>query len=269
MFDGGRSQYRSPTFFSLTDITMDLQTIILAAGKGTRMGASAQPKVLVHLRNMPLISHLLAQVGKLKTEYPPVVVVGYKYELIQSALGDSYTYAFQQGQMGTAHAVKAAIPHAKSSNILVLYGDMPMISHQSLLMLADHHIKTNSDFTMFTAQVPHFNDLFASHQGFGRVIRKEGKLEKIVEFSDATDEERNITEVNPGIYIFKREWLSKHIEYISKNKHNEFYLTDIVEIAIKNNTLIQTLTIDPLEVYGINTPQQLKQAEQILDSVTK
>ena len=117
---------------------------------------------------------------------------------------------------------------------------------------------------MLTTQVPNFESVFSSFLGFGRILRQDGNIKQIKEFVDASDEEKQVTEVNPGIYLANSSWLWEHLEKIPKNKHGEYYLTDLVEIAVKNHVPIETLPIDPLEVFGINTPAQLQQAERIL-----
>lgn len=243
---------------------MDFQIIILAAGKGTRMN-SALPKVLVGLKGRPLIQHLLDNIKDTKSAYLPVIVVGYKYELLQSYLGQNFIYAFQEGQFGTAHAVSAAQPKVDGENVLVLYGDMPFIKPESLQKLIDLHHQKQSKFSMFTATVPNFENEFSSHNGFGRILRDENnQLLAIREFVDATESERKIKEVNPGVYIFNSNWLWAHVDQVKKNARDEYYLTDLMEIAVKQNLSIATADIDPMEVFGINTPQQLAQAEKMV-----
>src|SRR3989338_10628707 len=244
--------------------TLNIQPIILAAGKGTRM-KSALPKVLVGLVDRPLIQHLLDNLKSIQFSHPPVIVVGHKYELVQSYLGTNLNYAFQEGQLGTAHAAQAGLSKAEGENVLVLYGDMPFIKPLTIQKLASRHQALNSNFSMLTALVPNFENEFSSFQGFGRIIRdSDGQLLKIQEFVDASPKERDIREVNPGIYLFKTDWLRQHLHLVPKNKHGEHYLTDMLELAIKEGQDIATDTVDPLEVYGINTPQQLKQAEALL-----
>src|SRR3989338_4964919 len=105
---------------------MDIQFLVLAAGKGTRMN-SALPKVLVGLAGKPLIQHLLDNIKPVLIKYLPIIVVGHKYELVQSYLGPNFIYAFQEGQFGTGHALAAGLPKAEAENVLVLYGDKPFI----------------------------------------------------------------------------------------------------------------------------------------------
>jgi len=234
----------------------------LAAGKGTRMN-SALPKVLVGLKGKPLIQHLLDSIAKLNLAYKPIIVVGHKYDLVQSYLGSNYIYAFQEGQKGTAHAVLSAKDKVEADNLMVLYGDHPFIKSESLQRLIDLHEKTNFDFSLLTTVVPNFEDQFSPFNSFGRIIRENGEIVAIREFADATKEEREIKESNPGIYLFKKEWLWDNLAKMEKNKHGEYYLTDIVEVAIKDKIRIATALVDPLEVIGINTKEQLKIAEEL------
>lgn len=243
---------------------MNTQFIILAAGKGTRMNTSL-PKVLVGFRGKPLIQHLLDAVSVVPTEFKPVIVVGHKYELIQSYLGPNFIYVFQEGQLGTAHAAGAAKSKIDGDNVLVLYGDSPFIKPASLISLIKRHEETGAVFSMLTTNLPNFENEYSSFLGFGRIVRdSNGKLQTIREFVDATDEEKTIKEVNSGIYLFNSKWLWEHLAQVQKNKHGEYYLTDMVEIAVKENVPINSASIDPLEVFGINTPAQLQQAENLL-----
>lgn len=247
--------------------TLDIQPIILAAGKGTRM-RTALPKVLVGFQGKPLIQYLLDSVKKVDFKHKPVIVVGHKYDLVQSFLGPDFIYAFQEGQMGTGHAVLSAKSKVESKNVLVLYGDTPFIKSQSIKQLIELYQTSNSTFSMFTSNVPNFDHQFSSFLGFGRIIRdSQTRISKIQEFPDASEAERQITEVNPGIYLFSTKWLWSALEQVPKNKRCEYYLTDLVEIAIRQGVEITTASIDPLEVFGINTPAELKKAEDILISV--
>ena len=244
---------------------MNTQIIILAAGQGTRMGHSELPKVLVPLANKPIIFHLLEEIKKLGESIRLIIIVGYKYQLVQSMLGPNYLYAFQEGQFGTGHAVAAAKNKVTTDNVLVLFGDMPFIKAKSINTLVSKHESGGSILSMFTANVPNFANEFATFNSFGRIIRnQDNKISEIVEFVDATEEQRGIKEVNPSIYIFKTQWLWDNIDKIQKNKHGEYYLTDIVSIARRQKVKINSLTINPLEVFGINTPEHLEQAEKFI-----
>lgn len=242
------------------------QIVILAAGKGTRMGNENIPKVLVMLKNKPLILHLLDEVEKVNQLAKPVIVVGHMYNKVKDVLGNGYLYAIQDKQLGTAHALLSAKYRITGKNILVLYGDMPFIRAKSLKALMALHHKANSNITMFTTTVTNFNGSNKSLEHFGRIIRdSRKKIIKIIEFKDASLGQRKIKEVNPGIYMFDAAWLWQHAGKIKdQNAQAEYYLTDIVEVAISHGEQIRSLSIDPKEVIGINSPQDLKLAEQSL-----
>ncbi len=240
------------------------QILILAAGKGARMGTD-NPKVLVMLKNKPLIFYLLEQLEKISQLARPVVVVGHKYRQVQDILGDGYIYAYQHQQLGTGHAVMAAEGQIVGNNLLVLYGDMPFISAESLKKLMRLHHEQNSNISMFTSTVTDFSQ-YPSMNFFGRIIRDlYGNIIKITEYKDASTEERKIREVNPGIYMFNSTWLYDNIHKLqNRNASGEFYLTDMVEVAIAEGQAIHSLPINPREVVGVNTLEELQVAEQLI-----
>lgn len=243
---------------------LDIQPVILAAGKGTRMHTSL-PKILVGFRGKPLIQYLLDSIRQVNFTRKPIIVIGDRYDLVQSYLGDQFIYAFQEGQFGTGHAVLASRPKVQAKHILVLYGDTPFIKPSSLAALVQVHEKTRANFSMLISRVPNFDEGFGSFLGFGRILRdSDAKVIEVKEFADTSMDERQIKEINPGIYLFNADWLWPYLEQVPKNIHGEYYLTDVIEIAIKHGQTVSTLDIDPMEVFGINTPEQLKQAEEIL-----
>ncbi|MEZ4180367.1 MAG: NTP transferase domain-containing protein [Candidatus Doudnabacteria bacterium] len=245
---------------------MSQQVVILAAGKGTRMGSDI-PKVLLPLHGQPVIKHVLNEVSNLILETSPVLVVGYKEELVKQELGDEYIYVTQFDQKGTAHAVMSAQPKISAQNFIVLYGDMPFTSLRSLQKLSDLHQSNDAKISMFTAILPDFQEEHEHFLGFGRIIRdKQGNICKIVEYKDASPEEQEITEVNPGIYMFNSKWVWEQLKKIgSQNSQQEFYLTDVIELAIKDGQKIFSLPIAAEEVYGINTPEHLEFARKLTD----
>ncbi len=244
---------------------MKNQIVILAAGKGTRMGDSDIPKVLVMLKNKPLILYILEEIEKVHQLAKPVVVVGYKQEQVRAILGDGFTYAFQQQQLGTAHALLAALPRVSADNVLVLYGDMPFIKAGSLKEIIQLHQANHATLSMFTATVPNFDNEFASLNHYGRIIRNQNTIVKITEFKDATETERQIKEVNPGIYMLNTQWVKDSLSKVSNNNiQHEYYLTDIVEIAIQQNKQVFSFAINPKEVIGINSREELQKAESLV-----
>lgn len=240
------------------------QIVILAAGKGTRMN-SELPKVLVGLAGKPLISHLLYTVDTV-SERPPIIVVGYEQDLVKHTLGSDYRYVVQEEQKGTAHAAGCALHEVDAEHMLVLYGDMPFISSETLRALTASHVASTSPLTLATATVPDFSDWRAGFERFGRIIREDEEIVAIREFKDATESERAITEVNPAYFMFDTQWVRGHIERINAdNAQGELYLTDLVGIARSEGNIINSLSIDPREALGANTREELEVLERIGD----
>ena len=245
---------------------MSQQIVILAAGKGTRMGVDI-PKVLLPLGDKPVISRLLEEVKSVPQETAPVIVVGFKKELVEETLGDEYIYVQQFDQKGTAHAVLSAKPAITAKNIIVLNGDMPFTTKGSLEKVIDLHNSKGSMLTMLPCTLPNFENEYANLISYGRIIRDADlNIIKIQEYKDCTEEQKQITEVNSGSYMFNSEWLWSKLDQIGHtNSQGEFYLTDIVEIAIRDGQQIQAMQVAPKEVYGINTPENLQFAKEILN----
>jgi bifunctional UDP-N-acetylglucosamine pyrophosphorylase/glucosamine-1-phosphate N-acetyltransferase len=217
------------------------------------------------LKNKPLILHLLGEIEKINQLAKPLIVVGYRHKDVMAVLGEGYDYAFQERQLGTGHAVMSAEPNLFAENILVLYGDMPFIKAESIKKLILLHQSQKAELSMFTSRVPNFNGELASLNTYGRILRDSyGNIVKITEYKDATPEERGILEVNPGIYMFNTKWLVSNIHNIqNKNSQGEYYLTDMVELAIRDGRSVHGLEINPKEVLGVNTLEQLAIAESL------
>ncbi len=235
--------------------------VILAAGKGNRM-QSENPKVLAELAGKHLIRHLLEEVEKVSNE-KPVMVVGYKAELVKKELGDACVYVEQKEQLGTGHAVLSAQEaSAGAKNILVLQGDMPFISSKTIENLLERHFYSTARITVATVALPGFNDWREAFTSFGRIIRKNGKI-LIREYKDATPGEREIKEVNAGAYVFDAEWLWPNLRKIkNENAQKEYYLTDLLRMASEQKANIKTVQIDPREALGANTKAELEILER-------
>ena len=147
----------------------------------------------------------------------------------------------------------------KSDNVLVLYGDMPFISAESLKALISMQFKTSPAVSMLTVQTPNFRGIYASLEHYGRIIRDTAhQVAGVVEFKDASAGQKKIKEVNPGIYMFKTKWLWDNLEKIgNKNNQREYYLTDIVALAVSQGLKIQSLMVEPKEVVGINSREKI------------
>jgi bifunctional UDP-N-acetylglucosamine pyrophosphorylase/glucosamine-1-phosphate N-acetyltransferase len=217
------------------------QIVILAAGKGTRLGGRI-PKVLVMLKNKPLILYLMHELH-FRQLVKPVVVVGFGADKVKAVLGNDAVYAYQAEQKGTADALMAAKKQIHAENILVLYGDHPFIQADSLRELMRMHHKKESLISMFTTRVPNFEGFYKPLEHFGRVVRNyEKKIIKIIEYKDAAPKDREIRELNA---------------------QGEYYLTDIVEVAIKQKVEINSLEIPARQVIGINSAEDLRLAENM------
>jgi len=244
-----------------------IHIIILAAGKGTRMNSTELPKVLTLYQDKPMIKHLLSSVEDSTVCETPVIVVGYKAEMVKEALGNNYTYVTQVEQLGTGHAVMTAESALKNiaENIMVLYGDHPTISAETISNIAKVHQENNGVLTMATVKVDDFDDWRNSFYDYGRIIRDgNGDVSEIIEKKDATDEQREILEVNPGYYCFKADWLWENLHVLkNENSQHEYYLTDLVKLAVEGGHKIYTVEIDPKQALGVNTVEQLELIENL------
>lgn len=245
----------------------DIQLIVLAAGKGTRM-ESELPKVLIPLHGRPMISHLLEHVTSVGFKKTPVIIVGYEADLVANTLGHGYQFVKQEEQRGTGHAVKCAksLLEKDGGHVMVLYGDHPFVDAHTINLLAEKHLSENSPLTMTTVSVPDFSEWRGTFHRYGRIVRNGGgRINRIVEYKDASDNELLITEVNPSYFCFDSAWLWKHIDMIgSDNNQNEFYLTDLVGIATKSGVEIADVVIPAHTALGANTKEELATLELLM-----
>ncbi|MDD2720569.1 MAG: bifunctional UDP-N-acetylglucosamine diphosphorylase/glucosamine-1-phosphate N-acetyltransferase GlmU [Gallionella sp.] len=231
-----------------------LNIVVLAAGKGTRM-YSDMPKVLHKLAGKPLAQHVIDCSNQLAPE-KICIVYGHGGELVPSVLSASNAiFAKQEPQLGTGHAVQQAMPLvADASQTLILYGDVPLIQAETLIKMR----KAGNGLTILTVE-------FANPTGYGRIVRNSsGQVVSIVEEKDATIEQRKIREVNTGIMLVDtgslRNWLSK---LGNSNSQGEYYLTDIVAMAVAEGVEIHTVNpTHEWEIHGINNKSQLAALER-------
>ena len=237
-------------------MTLPLNIVILAAGKGTRM-YSDLPKVLHPLAGKPLLGHVLDVARSLKPTNL-CVVYGYGGDVVPNALAaQDIRWAEQKEQLGTGHAVQQALPHLDPAGLtLVLYGDVPLTRATSLHRLLE--IASNNALAVLTAH-------FADPTGYGRMVRKDGKVTRIVEQKDASETERAITEINTGIIVAPTAKLSQWLAKLSnKNSQGEYYLTDTIAMAVADGLDISTAhPHHEWEVLGVNSKLQLAQLERI------
>ncbi|WP_089609373.1 bifunctional UDP-N-acetylglucosamine diphosphorylase/glucosamine-1-phosphate N-acetyltransferase GlmU [Dehalobacterium formicoaceticum] len=234
--------------------------IILAAGKGTRM-RSRLPKVLHKLGGKYMVQHVIRAVCDIGIK-ESIAVIGHEAEMVKQALGPALTYALQEEQLGTGHAVMAALPYIREEDghVLVVCGDTPLIRAETLQKLWDYHLETNSACSVLSALLP-------DPAGYGRIVRKEdGTLLKIVEQKDALPEELLLQEINTGIYCFDLKSLREVIKNLSHdNAQGEYYLTDMVALLGEQGLMVNAVIADDFEeTQGINSRSQLCAAEKIL-----
>ncbi|MBI4437351.1 NTP transferase domain-containing protein [Candidatus Uhrbacteria bacterium] len=244
---------------------MTFRFIILAAGKGSRM-KSELPKALIPIGGKPILQHLYESVQASGVDGVPVIVVGHERDQLCAQFGGVCEYVVQEEQLGTAHAVKVCRDVVNNADaIIVLYGDHPFVSARTLRDLALMHEKSETVLTLMTTTVPSFHE-WPIYFHWGRIIRdKHGHIMAIREYKDAMESEQAITEVNPALYCFDTSWLWKHIGQIKNiNAKKEFYLTDLIELAVAQGHEIASMSIPPEEAVGINTPEEREIAEAIL-----
>jgi bifunctional UDP-N-acetylglucosamine pyrophosphorylase/glucosamine-1-phosphate N-acetyltransferase len=247
-------------------MTKSVIAIILAAGDGKRM-QSITPKVMSLLHGRPLVDYVVSAVEESRLTEKPVVIVSPKHTLVQEFLKERATYIIQKEQLGTGHAVGSASDLLKNKfeNIIVLYGDMPFISSSSIKKLISEHEDQKNTITMATVVVPNFLHEYRALYSFGRVVRdSSGKIIRSVEMKDASEEEKNIKEVNPCYYCFQSDWLWPHLASLKNiNAQSEYYLTDLIKMAIDEGQKISSVSIDPYEAIGINTKEDLETAHTL------
>lgn len=239
-----------------------IKAVILAAGKGTRM-KSELPKVIHKALGKPMVKYSIDAAVEAGADISDIcLVVGHKAELVKEAAGADVVYVFQEEQLGTGHAVKCASEFiGKDGLTMVLCGDTPLITGKTLKKLVETHIAEGNAITVLTAKVD-------DPTGYGRIIKDNwGKFVKIVEQKDATLEEQRVDEINSGMYVFDSAVLSKALSMITNdNAQGEYYLTDTIEI-VKSEGLgeVATMVVDDAdEIKGVNSPEQLEEAEMIL-----
>jgi bifunctional UDP-N-acetylglucosamine pyrophosphorylase/glucosamine-1-phosphate N-acetyltransferase len=239
----------------------DLHIVILAAGKGTRM-KSARPKVLHRVAGVPMIEHVLGAAGTLRPR-STTLVVGHQADVLRAALltHPHVSFVVQEPQLGTAHALlttEAALRGA-TGTLVLLSGDVPLLSANTLKTLIDRHDTAGAAATVVTAFVdePH---------GYGRIVRSGEQIARIVEERDASPDERAIHEINSGIYAFALDGLFAALRGIaSENAQGEYYLPDIVALYRKRGLGVGTFTVTNAdEIRGINSRIELAAVSRIV-----
>lgn len=245
-----------------------LKSIILAAGKGTRM-KSELPKVLHTIFDKPLVGYVIDSVNQTKLVNENFVIVGHQAELVEEYVTKNYENTkclLQTPQLGTGHAVSMAIPYLKNfdGDVVILCGDTPLISSETLKDFITYHKEKHSDITVMSA-------IFDNPTNYGRIIRNEdNSVNSIVEEKDANVTQKTVKEINAGIYCIN--WTkvqSAFTELQNNNAQGEYYLTDIIKWGNDKNLAINAYTLsNNEEIYGINSKTNLSIATKMLNKRT-
>lgn len=238
---------------------MKLASIVLAAGKGTRMKSNL-PKVLHQVCGRPMV-HYAINAAQMSGAEKTVLVVGHGAEEVQKYLGECVVYALQGEQLGTGHAVQSALPAISEDydTILVTYGDMPLLTAGTLQKLLQTQTNNSGPVSMVTM-------ISEDPKGFGRIIRgMDGSVVAIVEEVQCSPEQLAIQELNVGAYCFDAKWLWQALQRLPLSPKGEYYLTDVIGIAVQDGLRVDALTVtDNQEALGINTRVHLAEAETVM-----
>lgn len=238
---------------------MNLKTLILAAGKGTRMKSDI-PKIIHKVNGIPMISKVISTLEELDSE-ENILILGYKKEEVLKVVGEDSSYVLQNDQLGTGHAVLQAKEKLKDydGDVMILYGDTPLLRAETLRELYKFHKNSGAVTTVLTS-------IYENPFGYGRIVKKNGLVKAIVEEKEADNETKKIKEVNAGVYCFNSKELFKALDKITNdNEKGEYYLTDVISIQVQENKKVQSFVLeDNREILGVNSKVELSIAGQIL-----
>ncbi|MHD0316238.1 bifunctional UDP-N-acetylglucosamine diphosphorylase/glucosamine-1-phosphate N-acetyltransferase GlmU [Fusobacterium sp. THCT1E2] len=238
---------------------MKLKTLILAAGKGTRM-KSELPKVIHEVNGIPMISKIIKVLEILKPE-ENILILGHKKEEVLKVVGEDADYVVQTEQLGTGHAVLQAKDKLEDydGDVMVLCGDTPLLREETLEELYKFHRDTDSVTTILTS-------IYDNPFGYGRIVKENGLVKAIVEEKEADAETKKIKEVNAGVYCFKgRELFDALSKITNNNEKGEYYLTDVIGIQVGEGKRVQSFVLnDNIEILGVNSKVELAQASKVL-----
>ncbi|PID80374.1 UDP-N-acetylglucosamine pyrophosphorylase [bacterium DOLJORAL78_65_58] len=242
-------------------MNQSIDAVVLAAGKGTRM-KSDLPKVLHEIAGRPLLDHVLDTAEAAGIDHT-VVVVGHKADLVEEKCGrQGLDFVLQEPQLGTGHAVQVAVPALRRGGFtVVLAGDVPLLTVATLRRLVAGTMAGNAAAAILTCVVPDAG-------AYGRIVKDgAGHVQKIVEFADASDQEKAIGEYNTGVICFRTDLMIEALAQLkTDNNQGEYYLTDTIGWFVANGHAVDAVsTTDPDEVVGINTVDQLAEAAALLE----
>jgi len=235
--------------------------VILAAGKSKRMNSSVS-KVLLPLHGRPMLWYILSTAKRLRPDRI-LIVVGKNGDKIRDHFGKEGVEFVEQPQpLGTADAVLRCKDYLNNpeEDVVVLCGDVPLLSEKTLRNLVETYYKEKADVALLTAEVE-------NPKGYGRIVRrKTGEVDRIVEEREATEEIRRIREINSGVYVFKAKSLLRTLKRIRPSKRTgEYYLTDVIaEIIREQGRAISVITPDSIEIKGVNTPEDFAFVKEVM-----
>ncbi len=242
-------------------------TVILAAGKGKRMANPDLPKVMYKVNGKPMIDHVIELAHQLDSN-SVIAIVGFKRQIVidhlKEEFGSTVSFAIQEEQLGTGHAVMQTEQILKDfdGDVLILSGDVPLLTLSTMRNFLKTHWRSKSAMTVLTANM-------SNPTGYGRIVRfADGSVDRIVEEKDASLEEKKINEINSGIYVFKRKELFEALRHIDfENAQHEYYLTDVLGYFTHHKMKVSAVLAKHFdEIRGINTVSQLMEAERALQT---
>lgn len=238
---------------------MKLKTLILAAGKGTRM-KSDMPKVIHKVNGISMITKIIDTLSGLNPE-ENILILGHKKEEVLKVVGENCDYVLQTEQLGTGHAVIQAKEKLKGydGDVMILCGDTPLLRESTLKSLYEYHKESGAVTTILTS-------IYENPFGYGRIVKEDGLVKAIVEEKEASEEIKKIKEVNAGVYCFNSKELFKALDKIdNNNEKGEYYLTDVIGIQVSENKKVQSFILeDKMEILGVNSKVELAQAGKVL-----
>ena len=238
---------------------MKLKTLILAAGKGTRM-KSDMPKVIHKVNGIPMITKIIDTLSGLNPE-ENILILGHKKEEVLKVVGENCDYVLQTEQLGTGHAVIQAKEKLKGydGDVMILCGDTPLLRESTLKSLYEYHKESGAVTTILTS-------IYENPFGYGRIVKEDGLVKAIVEEKEASEEIKKIKEINAGVYCFNSKELFKALDKIdNNNEKGEYYLTDVIGIQVSENKKVQSFILeDKMEILGVNSKVELAQAGKVL-----
>lgn len=238
---------------------MKLKTLILAAGKGTRM-KSDMPKVIHKVNGVPMITKIIDTLSGLNPK-ENILILGHKKEEVLKVVGENCDYVLQTEQLGTGHAVIQAKEKLEGydGDVMILCGDTPLLRESTLKSLYDYHKESGAVTTILTS-------IYENPFGYGRIVKEDGLVKAIVEEKEASEEIKKIKEVNAGVYCFNSKELFKALDKIdNNNEKGEYYLTDVIGIQVSENKKVQSFILeDKMEILGVNSKVELTQAGKVL-----